>query len=74
MAVQITIQGVAKEVRDEIAVRAAQRRQSMEEFLRDELERIAFRPSVDDWLEYVRRRKEAEGKGAEGRGRQPSRG
>ena len=61
MAVQITIRGVAEEVRDELAVRAAQRRQSMQEFLRCELERIASRLSVDDWLRGVRKRKEAAG-------------
>ena len=61
MAVQITIRGVAEEVRDELAVRAAQRRQSMQEFLRCELERIASRPSLDDWLRGVRQRKEAAG-------------
>ncbi len=57
MTVQITIRGVAEEVRDELAVRAAQRRQSMQEYLRGELERIASRPSVDTWLRDVRRRK-----------------
>ncbi len=61
MAVQITIRGVAEEVRDELAVRAAQRRQSMQEFLRGELQRIASRPSVEDWLRGVRRRKETAG-------------
>ncbi|MYF49949.1 MAG: hypothetical protein F4220_07365 [Gammaproteobacteria bacterium] len=61
MAVQITIRGVAQEVRDQLAVRAAQRRQSMQEFLRGELQRIASRPSVEDWLQEVRRRKEAAG-------------
>ena len=52
---------VAEEVRDELAVRAAQRRQSMQEFLRGELQRIASRPSVEDWLQGVRRRKESAG-------------
>ena len=61
MAVQITIRGVAEEVRDELAVRAAQRRQSMQEYLRCELERIASRPSVDSWLRDVRRRKAVSG-------------
>ena len=57
MTVQITIRGVAEEVRDELAVRAAQRRQSMQEYLRCELERLASRPTVDTWLRDVRRRK-----------------
>ena len=59
MTVQITIRGVPEEVRDELAVRAAVRRQSMQEFLRGELERIASRPSLDTWLRDVRYRKEA---------------
>jgi hypothetical protein len=33
----------------------------MQEFLRDELERIAARPSLDAWLRDVRYRKEAAG-------------
>lgn len=57
MAIQITIRGVPEEVRDELAVRAARQRQSMQEFLRGELERIASRPSVGAWLEGVRDRK-----------------
>ncbi len=57
MSIQITIRGVPEEVRDELAVRAALQRQSMQEFLRCELERIASRPSVDEWLQGVRNRK-----------------
>lgn len=57
MPVQITIRGVPEEVRDELAVRAALQRQSMQEFLRAELERIASRPSVAAWLQGVRERK-----------------
>lgn len=56
MGVQITIRGVPEKVRDEIAARAARKRQSMQEFLRGELERIASRPSIDEWLETVRER------------------
>lgn len=61
MAVQITIRGVSEHVRDEFAVRAASQRQSMQEYLRCELERIASRPSLDAWLQGVRDRKEAAG-------------
>ena len=57
MPVQITIRGVPEEVRDELAARAALRRQSMQEFLRGELERIASRPSIAAWLQGVRDRK-----------------
>ena len=57
MSIQITIRGVPEEVRDELAVRAALQRQSMQEFLRCELERLASRPSVGVWLQGVRNRK-----------------
>lgn len=57
MPVQITIRNVPEEVRDELAVRAALQRQSMQEFLRGELERIASRPSAAAWLHEVRARK-----------------
>ena len=57
MPVQITIRGVPEDVRDELAVRAARQRQSMQEFLRGELERIASRPSIGTWLQGVRDRK-----------------
>lgn len=59
MVVQITIRGVPEEVRDELAARAALKHQSMQEYLRGELERIAARPSLETVLEEVRRRKEA---------------
>ena len=39
------------------AARAARQRQSMQEFLRGELEGIASRPSVGAWLQGVRARK-----------------
>ncbi len=48
-------------MRDILAARAAQQRQSMQEFLRGELERIASRPTVDEWLQGVRDRKDAAG-------------
>ena len=53
MPVQITIRNVPEAVRDELAGRAALQRQSMQEFLRGELERIASRPSVGAWLHTV---------------------
>ena len=57
MPVQITIRDVPESVRDELAARAARERKSMQEFLREELERIAARPSVHAWVEQVRERK-----------------
>lgn len=59
MPVRITIRGVPEEIRDGIAARAASRQQSMQEFLRCELERIASRPALDTWLQEVRSRVEA---------------
>lgn len=57
MSVQITIRNVPDEVRDELAVRAASERKSMQEFLLGELERLARRPSPTEWLQRVRSRK-----------------
>ena len=59
MSVQITIRDVPEKVRDELAARAALQGRSMQEFLRAELERLAARPSVDAWLQQVRKRKRA---------------
>lgn len=59
MAIQITIRDVPESVRDELAARAALQGRSMQEFLRAELERLAARPSVDAWLQQVRKRKRA---------------
>ena len=59
MPVQITIRGVPEDVRDELAARAALQRQSMQQFLRGELERIASRPTMANWLQSVRERKNA---------------
>ena len=56
--VQITIRNVSEEVRDELALRAALQRQSMQEYLLGELERIASKPSPATLLERVRQRKE----------------
>lgn len=57
MPVQITIRDVPEKVRDELAARAALQGRSMQEFLRAELERLAARPTLEDWLRQVRRRK-----------------
>ena len=59
MAIQITIRDVPEKVRDELAARAAVQGRSMQEYLRTELERLASRPTVDVWLEQVRKRKRA---------------
>lgn len=59
MAVQITIRNVPDEVRDELSTRAALRRQSMQEFLLQELEKMAQRPPIEVWLQKVRDQKAA---------------
>jgi hypothetical protein len=59
MGVQITIRDVPEEVRDELAGRAVRERKSMQEYLKEQLERLAARPSIDTWLERVRERKRA---------------
>ncbi|WP_419922197.1 FitA-like ribbon-helix-helix domain-containing protein [Candidatus Poriferisodalis sp.] len=61
MAVAITIRGVPEVVRDELAAKAALQHQSMQEYLRGELERLAATPSVSTLVEEIRRRKEAAG-------------
>jgi len=61
MSIQITIRNVPEEVRDELASRAALQHQSMQEYLRGELERIASRPSAETWLQTARERKAAAG-------------
>ena len=59
MGVQITIRNIDPEVRDILKARAARKHQSMQEYLRAELERLASKPSVDEWLEQVRAHKAA---------------
>ena len=61
MAVQITIRDVPEDVRDELAKRAASARQSMQDFLRGELQRIATRPCRVAVLQSVQRRKQTAG-------------
>ncbi len=57
MSVQITIRDVPEKVRDELAARAASQGKSMQEFLHSELRRMVARPSIDAWLQQVRKRK-----------------
>ncbi|MGH8931236.1 MAG: FitA-like ribbon-helix-helix domain-containing protein [Egibacteraceae bacterium] len=57
----ITIRDAPNDVRDELAARAARAGRSLQEHLRAELIELARRPSVDAWLEDVRRRKASTG-------------
>ena len=59
MTVQITIRDVPESVRDELASRAALQGKSMQEYLRGELERLASMPTIERWLDDVRKRKRA---------------
>ncbi|WP_423917338.1 FitA-like ribbon-helix-helix domain-containing protein [Candidatus Poriferisodalis sp.] len=61
MAVEITVYDVSENVRDRLAENAADRSQSLDDYLRQELERLAMTPSVKSLVEEVRRRKEASG-------------
>lgn len=57
MAVQITIRNVDDEVRERLAALASRRGQSMQQYLLAELQRLASRPSVEEWQAAVRARK-----------------
>jgi hypothetical protein len=59
MPIQISDNDVHEDVRDELARRAARQGKSLQEYLRDELERLASIHSVERWLEDVRERKRA---------------
>ena len=61
MAKQITIRNVPDDVCAELAARAAEQRQSMQEYLRGELEHLVAKPSVASWIAETRRRVEAAG-------------
>lgn len=57
MGVQITIRDVPEDVRDQLKARAASRGQSMQRYLRGELERLVAKPTVEEWVAQVRARK-----------------
>lgn len=61
MSIQITVRNVPTEVRDELAARAAQQGKSMQEYLREALQRMAARPQVEQVLARMRERKMATG-------------
>lgn len=61
MAVDITVDDVSESIRDRLAEKAADRSQSLEDYLLQELQRIAAMPSVTSLVEKTRRREEAAG-------------
>lgn len=61
MPVQITVRDVPEAVRDRLAAKAAREGRSMQEYLKAELTRLAGKPTRGEWIEAVRRRKQATG-------------
>lgn len=57
MTVQLTIRNVSPAVRDELAARASRQGKSMQEYLRQELERLASRPTLEEVSDRIRQRK-----------------
>ena len=60
MAVQITIRNVPEEMRDELKLRAARKRQSMQGYLLSELERLTAKPATSNREIFERARKRLE--------------
>ncbi|MGK5112053.1 MULTISPECIES: FitA-like ribbon-helix-helix domain-containing protein [unclassified Geodermatophilus] len=61
MPVSMTIRDVPDETRDVLAARAARAGQSLQEYVRAELNALAARPSPDELWERVRNRVRATG-------------
>lgn len=61
MTTSLSVRNVPTEVRDELAARAARSGRSLQEYLLAELERLARRPTAEEWLARVRTRKTATG-------------
>lgn len=53
----ITIRDVPEETRDELAARARATGRSLQEYLLAELEKLAGKPSAEEWLARVQERK-----------------
>jgi plasmid stability protein len=62
MATTMTIRHVPDEVRNELASRAAKTGRSLQEFMLDEIIRLASKPSMADLVAGVRERKRATGR------------
>jgi antitoxin FitA len=57
----ILIRDVPDDVRAELARRAARKGQSMQEYLKAALVALVAKPDIDEWVEQVRRHREASG-------------
>jgi plasmid stability protein len=62
MATTMTIRHVPDDVRNELAARAARSGRSLQEFMLDEIIRLAAKPSVADLVADVRERKQRSGR------------
>jgi antitoxin FitA len=62
MATTMTIRHVPEEVRNELAARAARTGRSLQEFMLDDIVRLASKPSVVDLVADVRERKRRSGR------------
>lgn len=62
MATTVTIRHVPDDVRNELAARAARSGRSLQEYMLDELVKLAARPAVADLVEEVRARKRRVGR------------
>jgi plasmid stability protein len=63
--VSITIRNVPEETRNELAARAARSGRSLQEYLREQLIKIAERPDIKTWLAQVEEHKRQMGGGIE---------
>ena len=57
MGTTITIRNVSKETHDELVARAARAGQSLQEYLKHELMKMAEKPDIETWLARVRKHK-----------------
>ena len=63
MAVSVTIRNLPDETRNELAARAAATGRSLQEYLRQELIKLAERPDPEMVMALIRERKERSGRG-----------
>lgn len=61
MGIAITIRNVPEHVRDELAARAAASGRSLQEYLLAELQELAMRPTMEQWVARARARVKATG-------------
>lgn len=57
----MTIRNIPDDVRDELAARAKRTGRSLQEYVRAELIGLAGKPTMDEWLERVRKDKAESG-------------